>query len=326
MDDLFAELTDAFGEPAGPKVPRNLPDRVVRITPDYLRIQRLPRRDWRKAEELARLTELLTALCKTPHGQQSLRPVQAAALREIFQCGGGFLPIRVGGGKTLVSLLAPMILGGDKSRGMLPHPRCKDGVKAMLAVPASLRDKTHIEARKLALHWRIPPVKVVSYETISRAKVGWLADHDINVFIADECHKLKTGNAGVTKQVRALFRKIKPIGVFMSGSITARGIKDYGHMLVWALGDGAPLPKDVFERLMWSYALDEKIQTEERAEAEPLLELYEGRVNAQGEHTDASGKVIQVPRACGPRISRMTRTRSPVRATRTGAGSCRALV
>lgn len=61
------------------------------------RILSLPRRDWEKsAEEYVRV---LTDHLKQPHGQQQLRPIQAAALVEAHDWRGLFGSIRVGGGK-----------------------------------------------------------------------------------------------------------------------------------------------------------------------------------------------------------------------------------
>ena len=267
MSDLYELLSEAHGvAEKGPRIPRGLEQKVVRVTPDYQRIQKLPRREWQEAPELDQLVDLITQHCRTPAGQQKLRPVQAAALREIHDLRGGFLPIRVGGGKTLISLLSALLL---------------DAQNPLLIVPAALVEKTRIEARKLALHWRIPPIKILSYEKISRADRGWLAEQPHDLVIADECHKLKSTGAGVTKQVRRLLqRKNPPMFVCMSGSITARGIKDYRHLLVWALRDGAPVPRDPFEGLMWSLALDEKIEDDQRADPGPLQELVPG---AEGE-------------------------------------------
>jgi len=272
VPDHFDALIEKFGEPKDPRIPRTMEDRSVRVSPEFLRIQGLPKRQWAEAHELGHLMALLTEGLKTPGGMQSLRPVQAAALREAHDLRGALLPIRVGGGKTLVSLLAPLVLGAKRP---------------VLFVPAALRAKTRIEARKLALHWRIPAgIRVFSYEILSRAAPGWLdtccAGQPPDLIVADEVHKLKSQDAGCTRAVRAFMRKHKhgtpthvPF-VGMSGSITARGLKDYRHILVWCLGEHAPVPRDAYEGLLWGLALDEKVAPEQRADPGPLEQLVPG--------------------------------------------------
>lgn len=285
-EDLYAVLVEKFGEPKGPRVPRPGEDRKVKVTPEFLRIQKLPTRDWMKAEDLAAGTELLSRALRTELGQQSLRPVQAAALREIHNLRGGFLPIRVGGGKTLISLLTSVVLGAQRP---------------VLFVPASLREKTKIEARKLALHWQIAlGIRIFSYEQLSRAKPGWLDTCcdglPPDCIIADECHKLKSTGAGCTKAMRAFMRRhTRDKGeahvpfIAMSGSITARGIRDYRHLLVWCLGEHAPVPRDAFEALVWGLAIDEKVEPDQRADPGPLETLLTDalRLDADLEGKDA---------------------------------------
>lgn len=264
--DLYDMLREASGSSeSGPRIPRTDDDRVVRETPDMQRIVGLPRRVWQQAADLPELVQRLTAYCALPAGQQKLRPVQAVALREIYEQGGAFIPVRVGGGKTLISLLAPLVLQSKRP---------------LLLVPASLLDKTKREARELALHWRIPPITILSYEKISRASKGWLAEQAFDLVIADECQKLRHTSAAVTKQVRRIMTgKTPPMFVCMSGSITARGLRDFRHLLVWALRKHAPIPSDAFEGMMWSLALDEKIPEEQRARPGALL-----RIDGQDRH------------------------------------------
>lgn len=275
MVDLYAALVEKFGEPKGPRIPRTDADRKVKVTPEFLRIQRLPWRDWAVAPDLEAGRVAVSNALKTPIGQQQLRPVQAAALREIHNLRGGFLPIRVGGGKTLISLL-------------VAHALILDAKRPVLFVPAALREKTKIEARRLAFHWQVSlGVRVFSYEQLSRAKPGWLDTCcdglPPDLVIADECHKLKNTSAGCTKAMRAFMRKHTPDKgeahvpfVAMSGSITARGLRDYRHILVWCLGEHAPVPRDAFEAMIWGLALDEKVDPEQRADPGPLETLLEG--------------------------------------------------
>jgi superfamily II DNA or RNA helicase len=62
------------------------------------------------------LSMKLTQKLRTENGTMTLRPIQAQALSELEQCQGLFAPIRVGGGKTLISLLAPALLQANLDR------------------------------------------------------------------------------------------------------------------------------------------------------------------------------------------------------------------
>src|SRR5262245_46563659 len=95
------------------------PLHVVQRTACLRRVLELPRRSWSDsgAKDLA---ERLTALLKTSGGTMTLRPVQAIALYEAYRCHGAFLPIRVGGGKTLISLLLPHVLEASRPLLLLP--------------------------------------------------------------------------------------------------------------------------------------------------------------------------------------------------------------
>ena len=73
-------------------------------TAEVRRIASLPRRVGSE-EEGIRLAASLTRELKKSRGTMALRPVQAIALYEAMENGGGLYPIRVGGGKSLLSLL-----------------------------------------------------------------------------------------------------------------------------------------------------------------------------------------------------------------------------
>ena len=91
--------------------------REIKRSAEFERIRSLPVRSVLDGETLAR--EMTEAL-KTPGGTMSLRPVQALALYEIMTTGGLCAPMGVGTGKTLVFLLAPVVLGLKRALGILP--------------------------------------------------------------------------------------------------------------------------------------------------------------------------------------------------------------
>jgi SNF2 domain-containing protein len=218
--------------------------RVVQNTAELDRVLSLLRREWppELAEELARR---LTVELRLPEGSMTLRPVQAVALAELRAVGGLFAPIRVGAGKTLISLLAGSVVGARRP---------------MLLVPAKLRDKTQRDLAVLRRHWRIPlRLSIVSYETLSR--VRWaeeLEKRQPDLLICDEVHRIKNPRAAVTKRVLRALAGGHCRLVAMSGTITRRSLRDYAHLLIKALGpERAPVPRSWGELEEWSDALDE---------------------------------------------------------------------
>jgi hypothetical protein len=104
----------------------------------------------------------------------TLRPVQALALRDIGVQGGGFLPVGVGEGKTLISLLAPYLLGARKP---------------MMLLPAGLIEKTERERAVLAKHWLIPTnIRLYSYDLLGREQAAAeLEEYAPDAITCDEC-------------------------------------------------------------------------------------------------------------------------------------------
>ncbi len=215
---------------------------AVRHTAELQRILQLPRRSEVDLEALAaEMTELL----RTPKGTMRLRPVQALALHDIGTVGGGFLPVGVGEGKTLISLLAAYVL---------------DAKSPLLLLPASLIEKTQREMRHLMQHWLIPTnIRMMSYEMLGRAQsAAELDTYKPDLVVDDEVHKLKNKRAAVTRRVgRYMHENPGTRFVGMSGTIMRKSLCDFGHILRWALKGNAPVPKTTEELEEWASALDE---------------------------------------------------------------------
>jgi len=211
----------------------------------------LPRRGWRP-DDTARVVEALTGVLRTPRGTQTLRPIQAIALYEAAHLGGLFAPIRVGGGKTLLTALLPRMWAGV--------------VRPLVIVPASLREKTRSEYAELRQDWVLPPfIRVESYETISTVGgADLLSEYEPDVVVCDEAHRLKALDSAVTKRVGRYLRGAHKAGrtvrfCAMSGSFIGRSIRDFAHLAGWALGDAAPVPSDRDAIDEWSRALDSNV-------------------------------------------------------------------
>lgn len=227
--------------------------RAVQNTRELARILALPRRVWTE-ETAAVIAKELTALLRKPRGTQELRPIQGQALLEIGCKGGLFAPIRVGGGKTLISLLSSFLL---------------DARRPLLVVPAKLVEKTKREWRILAAHWNIPNFLIIkSYEWLGRVQANEFLDKEYqpDVIIFDEVHKVKNPKAAVTRRFIRYF-KARPHTkcVAMSGTMTKRSIKDWTHIIEWVLGPQAmPVPSRWSEVEDWADALDEKTSGDKR--------------------------------------------------------------
>jgi len=145
----------------------------VESSPEVARIAALPRRTWSDAAA-ADLAVMLTRELKTPNGTMALRPVQAIALYEAMECGGLFGPIRVGGGKTLLTLLLPVVL---------------EAKRPILLLPAALVEKTWRDVQVLKEHWRLPTnVQIVSYELLGLVQSAQKLDYiESDLIVADEC-------------------------------------------------------------------------------------------------------------------------------------------
>lgn len=221
----------------------------VRDTAELRRVLDLPRRRWEQGiggkfgtpDELALL---LTQAFKREGGTQTLRSVQAACLSELHDFGGLIAPIRVGGGKTLISFLAPKVL------------ECK---RPLLLIPAKLRKKTEREWFESQRNWVLPGIRVESYELLGRSQHSeFLNNYAPDLIIADETHRLKNRKAAITRRVIRYFDHnpgTKFVG--MSGTITKRSLDEYWHLLRWALGDaGMPMPRLWNEMVEWGGCLN----------------------------------------------------------------------
>ena len=132
----------------------------VRHTEAIDRARCLPRRDWQTDYPIVDVVEYMTNALRQPGGTGALRPAQAVALAELDDFGGGFWPLRVGAGKTLLSLLTPVVVGAKRP---------------VLLIPASLREKTVREAAEYAKDWKLPAhIQIQSYQRLSRDYGGWL--------------------------------------------------------------------------------------------------------------------------------------------------------
>jgi hypothetical protein len=226
----------------------------IKPTADFWRIGNLPKRQFSR-EQAERDVRELTPLLTTAAGKRAgaaLRPEQAFILREFFdgleQRGacGAYASLTVGGGKTLLSFLAPTVA---------------EAKRPVLFIPDGLRDKTFAEFANYAKHWVAPspPPQIVGYKEASRDwNVDLLERLKPDLYILDECDMLANQDGSVTKRIA---RDVDARGVpvlAMTGTSGRWSITDFSHFLTWALKEGAPVPLDPDELEAWALALDEK--------------------------------------------------------------------
>lgn len=217
---------------------------TVQASPELERIARLPRASGALDPEAI---DLLTDHLKTAGGAQSLRPIQAAALVAVADSPGVLVSAPVGFGKTLITILAPVVTGA---------------ARPLLIVPAKLRDKTRRDISAARLHWRAPEIEIVSYEKLGRVSgADYLATLAPDLIMADECHRLKNPRAAVTRRVLRYCAEASPRAVFLSGTITGRSLLDFHHLIRLTHGpEACPLPWTHAEAATWAAAVDEGVE------------------------------------------------------------------
>lgn len=223
-------------------------------SPDLERVLALPRRPQVHPQELV---EKWTAKLRRPGGTMVLYPAQAFALEELELYGRLFAAIGAGGGKTLVGLLTPVVIGSRTAAYFTKSGLLKQ-----------IRERQYPE---LVKHWLLPSLvdfyspgtecvlHLASYESLSSPKTGGELLERINpdLLVADEAHTFSQPSTR-TRRFRAGFRK-RPSTRFVPMTATpySRSIKDAAPLCKLSLREGSPLPlsQPVLEE--WAAAVDE---------------------------------------------------------------------
>lgn len=241
--------------------------RGVEATPDFYRIAALESRNWeeRFGQELSKK---MTPLLRSDRGEQELRDIQAVSLHDLAVYGCCVSFTRVGGGKTLMLLLAPYVV---------------QAFRPLMLIPADLREKTERDIAEYKRHWRIPNfIRIEHYEILShRNHRGLLDDYRPDLILMDEASAMKDPQAICTKQMNYYVADCEKYGhypdprfLITSGTLTNDSILNYWHLMKWGFDpDLLPMPQRRSEVEQWSLCLDDKVSDMSRVKPGALLEL-----------------------------------------------------
>jgi hypothetical protein len=220
----------------------------VRLTVDFQRIERLPRRKLNDIDADA-WAAVYTDELRAPGSGSALRRWQGPCFAEAVECRGGFYVLPVGFGKTILTRYLGLVLEAER---------------VLLIVPANLRDKTRADFRSYIGKWRTdrPPPLIMSREELALEKnAKFLETFQPQVIVIDESDELANYEASAVRRLDRyiMARTREQCAVFcLSGTPTRNSIMGYWHLLRWCLRDDAPVPKLRSEARMWAAALDQQ--------------------------------------------------------------------
>jgi hypothetical protein len=233
LSEVFTEkcTIPGYGETRG----------IVGFTDDFRRIEALPRVTYGLP-----LVDELTERYRTLNGTMRLRPLQALALEVLHDCRGLLGSLPVGSGKTLITLLAAMIVGADNP---------------LLIVPAHLREKTDRDFEELQKHWAVAVPAIVTYQWLARASQSeWLDEFLPDFVCGDEAHRLRRSGSCTRRVFRYLRENPEVPFCALSGTLMGRSLLDFHKLSALTLGpENMPLPKEEPEAKLWARAVDEKV-------------------------------------------------------------------
>lgn len=241
MIDAYDILVQHLGNAAATGAPTAPSARTV---DEADRIRDLPRADYDK------VTAAAVTWCTERWGKagapMQFRGIQALALFVCHFNGGGFLPVGTGHGKELISRLAADAVGARKP---------------LLLIPPDMRAPYAAHTPEYARSFRLPQnLTVMAYSQLSQAtSTDALERLRPDVIVCDEAHLLRNDDAARTKRVkRYLAEHPGTIVIVMSGTLTAKSIRDYSHLASWALKHRSPCPRDYKTKESFAAVLDAK--------------------------------------------------------------------
>lgn len=222
-----------------------------------------------ETEEFCRANQLVSSY----NSGWRLFQQQAGAVLSYDLYEGGFFPVGVGAGKTLISLMIaerayqngierslllvpPQVYLQLVNRG-LPHARRH----VPLSVPFMELGNTSRKKRLGYARSGRPGCYILPYSCLSTTDSSELLElMEPGLIIADEAHNLK--NISKSARAKRLFgrhgyiTKNEPQMVAMSGTITAKSVSDYWHIIKACLQENCPLPLSSHIVRQWGQVID----------------------------------------------------------------------
>lgn len=226
---------------------------------EFQRVAALARREPMTDAEIDALSDFLRkrstccddAECRVCGGSGQVRLLrdQAEALKELFELRGLFGAMGCGTGKTLITFLAPVLLGAQRP---------------VLLVPADLRSKTLDDFRAYSQAWHCRLPTIISYQALGLPQHAEALEKAApDLLILDEAHYTRNlfGAACAIRVNRYLEGHPDTIVAPLSGTLITSKLTDYQHHAVWALGEAAPCPIERTEAERWGQAVDREVST-----------------------------------------------------------------
>lgn len=222
---------------------------AVQDSPDFQRIKALPMVE--NHRELGEsLVEEYSELLRRPTSRATLKWPQALGLHWLHQFWGVYLGLPPGVGKTLITMLGPVVC---------------DSSQPVLIAPATLhRNKTPDDFARYQKDW-VPHYKsptLLNLEALSLDQNLLLLDKlKPDLVMIDEGDLLRNPESAAFVRIdryRAATLEANPRAAFcvLTGSGMRFGIEDYATHINWCLPWGqSPIPYNQDEREMWFEAL-----------------------------------------------------------------------
>lgn len=174
------------------------------------------------------------------------RAIQAIALQVacLLPAPKGIVgQIGVGHGKTLLAFLLAAVWG------------CK---RPVLLIPPAMREQCRRDLQMWEQHYNFPRPTIVAYSTLSSPEAAMILEQlKPDCIIADEAHCLRYASATRTKRfIRYMQKNPNTRFAALSGTLTSKSVKDYGHLCELALRGGSPLPLCGRTLEIWAAVLD----------------------------------------------------------------------
>lgn len=182
---------------------------------------------------LDELVEGFTSELRAEGGEWSFRPHQALALFYAWKYEGGFFPIDVGGGKTLLAFAIPKVLGVDPD-------------DVLVLAPAQLVSEADREFEDYTQHFDLDPVRYVSHAKFSRREfIAELEELAPKVIIIDEAQTFCGSGVSARKSLLKRYIKANPeTKLFaMTATFSSDSIEEYAWLIDACLGGWSPVPK-----------------------------------------------------------------------------------